>query len=60
MVTGLAVKQRISVFCMRYWWVTATLDRSLHHSEVINIKGKSYRLGQRAARKQDADNPPTK
>jgi len=27
---------------------TAILDRFLHHAEVINIKGKSYRLGQRA------------
>lgn len=38
---------------------TAILDRFLHHAEVINIKGKSYRLGQRAAGKQDVDNPPT-
>lgn len=28
---------------------TAILDRFLHHAEVININGKSYRLGQRAA-----------
>jgi DNA replication protein DnaC len=34
---------------------TAILDRFLHHAEVINIKGKSYRLGQRAAGKQDVD-----
>jgi DNA replication protein DnaC len=33
---------------------TAILDRFLHHAEVINIKGKSYRLGQRAG-KQDVD-----
>jgi DNA replication protein DnaC len=38
---------------------TAILDRFLHHAEVINIKGKSYRLGQRAGNKQDVDNPPT-
>ena len=24
---------------------TAILDRFLHHAEIINIKGKSYRLG---------------
>lgn len=35
---------------------TAILDRFLHHAEVINIKGKSYRLGQRAAGKQTVDN----
>jgi DNA replication protein DnaC len=28
---------------------TAILDRFLHHAEIINITGKSYRLGQRAA-----------
>jgi len=28
---------------------TAILDRFLHHAEVINIKGKSYRLKERAA-----------
>jgi DNA replication protein DnaC len=33
---------------------TAILDRFLHHADVINIKGKSYRLGQRAG-KQDMD-----
>lgn len=35
---------------------TAILDRFLHHAEVINIKGKSYRLGQRAAGNQTVDN----
>lgn len=34
---------------------TAILDRFLHHAEVINIKGKSYRLGQRAAGHQNVD-----
>jgi len=35
---------------------TAILDRFLHHAEVINIKGKSYRLGQRAAAQETVDN----
>jgi DNA replication protein DnaC len=35
---------------------TAILDRFLHHAEVINIKGKSYRLGQRASGKETVDN----
>ncbi len=38
---------------------SAILDRFLHHAEVINIKGKSYRLGQRAAGAQNVDNQPT-
>ena len=33
---------------------TAILDRFLHHAEVFNIKGKSYRLGQRAAGRNTA------
>jgi DNA replication protein DnaC len=35
---------------------TAILDRFLHHAEVINIKGRSYRLGQRAAANAGIDN----
>ena len=35
---------------------TAILDRFLHHAEVTNIKGKSYRLGQRASCKRTVDN----
>ena len=35
---------------------TAILDRFLHHAEVINIKGKCYRLGQRASSKETVDN----
>jgi DNA replication protein DnaC len=38
---------------------SAILDRFLHHAEVINIKGKSYRLGQRAAGNQTVDNQAT-
>jgi DNA replication protein DnaC len=34
---------------------TAILDRFLHHAEVINITGKSYRLGQRATTKVAMD-----
>jgi DNA replication protein DnaC len=29
---------------MTQWIVTAILDRLLHHSMVINIRGNSYRL----------------
>ena len=35
---------------------TAILDRFLHHAEVINITGKSYRLGQRAAKEAPVGN----
>jgi DNA replication protein DnaC len=34
---------------------TAILDRFLHHAEVITIKGKSYRLKDRASRKDPVD-----
>jgi DNA replication protein DnaC len=34
---------------------TAILDRMLHHAEIINITGKSYRLKDRASRKDSVD-----
>ncbi len=34
---------------------TAILDRVLHHAEIINITGKSYRLKDRASRKDSVD-----
>lgn len=34
---------------------TAILDRVLHHAEIINITGKSYRLKDRASRKDPVD-----
>ena len=34
---------------------TAILDRFLHHAEIINIKGKSYRLKDRAQKKTTVD-----
>ncbi len=34
---------------------TAILDRFLHHAEIINIKGKSYRLKDRAQNKRAVD-----
>lgn len=36
---------------------TAILDRFLHHAEIINIKGKSYRLKDRAEKKMAMDKP---
>ena len=36
---------------------TAILDRFLHHSEIITITGKSYRLRQRGARSKSAKAP---
>jgi DNA replication protein DnaC len=38
---------------------SAILDRFLHHAEVINITGKSYRLGQRAGAHPNVDNQAT-
>jgi DNA replication protein DnaC len=35
---------------------TAILDRFLHHAEIINIKGKSYRLKDRVQQKSKVDN----
>ena len=37
---------------------TAILDRFLHHAEIINIKGKSYRLKDRAQKKIAVDKKP--
>ena len=34
---------------------TAILDRFLHHAEIINIKGKSYRLKDRATKSKSMD-----
>lgn len=34
---------------------TAILDRFLHHAEIINIKGRSYRLKDRAAKVKSVD-----
>ncbi len=34
---------------------TAILDRFLHHAEIIQIKGKSYRLKDRAQEKSTVD-----
>lgn len=34
---------------------TAILDRFLHHAEIINIRGKSYRLKDRAAKGKSVD-----
>ena len=34
---------------------TAILDRMLHHAEIINITGKSYRLKDRVSRKDSLD-----
>jgi len=39
---------------------TAILDRFLHHAEIINIKGKSYRLKDRAQEKTKVDKSPKK
>ena len=36
---------------------TAILDRFLHHAEIIQMTGKSYRLKDRAAKGGDAKNP---
>ena len=36
---------------------TAILDRFLHHATIINITGKSYRLGSAARSKQAAETP---
>jgi len=33
---------------------TAILDRFLHHAEIINITGKSYRLKDRSCKKEDS------
>jgi DNA replication protein DnaC len=35
---------------------TAILDRFLHHAEIVQIAGKSYRLKNEAAKKAKADN----
>ena len=35
---------------------TAILDRFLHHAEIVQITGKSYRLKNPAARKSKTDN----
>jgi DNA replication protein DnaC len=37
---------------------TAILDRFLHHAEIINIRGKSYRLKDRAAKSKSVDKKP--
>ena len=37
---------------------TAILDRFLHHAEIINIKGRSYRLKDRANAKATVDKKP--
>ena len=34
---------------------TAILDRFLHHAEIINIRGKSYRLKDRATKGKSVD-----
>ena len=34
---------------------TAILDRFLHHAEIINLTGKSYRLGASARNKRSHD-----
>ncbi len=36
---------------------TAILDRFLHNADVISIKGKSYRMKDRAARKAETPTP---
>ena len=36
---------------------TAILDRFLHHSEIIQITGKSYRLGNRDKTSKDTKAP---
>ena len=37
---------------------TAILDRFLHHAEIIQITGKSYRLRHQARPEKDADEQP--
>lgn len=39
---------------------TAILDRFLHHAEIINITGKSYRLSTRGTRTSDTKDQPCK
>ena len=37
---------------------TAILDRFLHHAEIIQITGKSYRLRNQARQEKEADDQP--
>ena len=62
LTTNLAFKDWASIF-PNATCATALIDRVIHHADVINVEGKSYRLREAedaAVKKENAKNKPKK